>query len=105
MIWEEAYTRLLEEGKADGHSYFSTYKMKLFQDEDSKELFYPRLKVLLQFTIYNMIKHFQDIKNQLSIGLKYCLLPKGYTPMHRCRRSRDRMVLGFPNCKSTFNLG
>jgi len=42
-----------------------------------------------------LIKHFQDIKNQLSIGLKYCLLPKGYTPMNRCRRGRDRMVVGF----------
>ena len=60
---EEAYARLREEGKADGHSYFRTYKMKLFQDEYSKELFYPRLKVFLQFTIYNLIKHFQDIKN------------------------------------------
>jgi hypothetical protein len=60
---EEAYARLREEGKADGHSYFRTYKMKLFQDEYSKELFYPRLKGLLQFTIYNLIKHFQDIKN------------------------------------------
>jgi hypothetical protein len=40
---EEAYTRLLEEGKADGHSYFSTYKMKLFQEEDSKEIVYQRV--------------------------------------------------------------
>jgi thioredoxin-related protein len=92
---EEAYTRLLEYGKADGYSYFSRFKMKLFQDEDSKELVHPILKVLLQFTIYNLIKHFQDIKNQLSIGLKYCLLPKEYTPMNRCRRGRDRMVVGF----------
>ena len=43
---EEAYTRLLEDGKADGYSYFSSFKMKLFQDEDSKELVHPRLKVL-----------------------------------------------------------
>ena len=60
---QEAYTRLLEEQKADGHSYFKTYKMKLFQDEDSKELVHPRFKVLLQFTIYNLIKRVQDIKN------------------------------------------
>jgi molecular chaperone DnaK (HSP70) len=43
---EEAYTRLLEDGGADGYSYFSRFKMKLFQDEDSKELVHPRLKVL-----------------------------------------------------------
>jgi molecular chaperone DnaK (HSP70) len=43
---EEAYTRLLEDGGADGHSYFSSFKMKLFQDEDSKELVHPILKVL-----------------------------------------------------------
>ena len=43
---EETYTQLLEDGEADGHSYFSTYKMKLFQDEDSKELVHPILKVL-----------------------------------------------------------
>ena len=43
---EEAYSRLLEDRKADGYSYFSTYKMKLFQDEDSKELVHPRSKVL-----------------------------------------------------------
>ena len=43
---EDAYTRLLEDGKADGYSYFSRFKMKLFQDEDSKELVHPRLKVL-----------------------------------------------------------
>ena len=45
---EEAYTRLLEDGKADGYSYFSSFKMKLFQDEDedSKELVHPILKVL-----------------------------------------------------------
>jgi hypothetical protein len=33
-------------GKADGYSYFSSFKMKLFQDEDSKELVHPILKVL-----------------------------------------------------------
>jgi len=43
---EEAYTRLLEDGEADGYSYFSCFKMKLFQGEDSKELVHPRLKVL-----------------------------------------------------------
>ena len=43
---EEAYTRLLEDDKADGYSYFSSFKMKLFQDEDSKELVHPILKVL-----------------------------------------------------------
>ena len=43
---EEAYSRLLEDGEADGYCYFSCFKMKLFQDEDSKELVYPRLKVL-----------------------------------------------------------
>jgi molecular chaperone DnaK (HSP70) len=45
---EEAYTRLLEDGGADGYSYFSSFKMKLFQDEDedSKELVHPILKVL-----------------------------------------------------------
>jgi hypothetical protein len=67
--------------------------MKLFQDEDSKELVHPILKVLRW--IFDLIKQFQDIKNQLSIDLKYCLLPKGYTPMNRCSRGRDRMVVGF----------
>ena len=43
---EAAYSRLLEDDKADGYSYFSRFKMKLFQDEDSKELVHPRLKVL-----------------------------------------------------------
>jgi molecular chaperone DnaK (HSP70) len=43
---EEVYSRLLEDGKADGYSYFSCFKMKLFQDEDSKELVHPRLEVL-----------------------------------------------------------
>jgi hypothetical protein len=67
--------------------------MKLFQDEDSKELVHPILKVLRW--IFDLIKQFQDIKNQLSIDLKYCLLLKGYTPMNRCSRGRDRMVVGF----------
>jgi hypothetical protein len=43
---EEAYTRLLEDGEADGYSYFSSFKMKLFQDEDSKGFVHPILKVL-----------------------------------------------------------
>ena len=43
---EEAYTQLLEDGEADGYSYFSRFKMKLFQEEDSKELVHPMLKVI-----------------------------------------------------------
>ena len=43
---EAVYSRLLEDHKADGHSYFSSFKMKLFQEEDSKEFVDPRLKVI-----------------------------------------------------------
>jgi hypothetical protein len=43
---EQAYSRLLEDRKADGYSYFSSFKMKLFQDKDSKEFVDPRLKVI-----------------------------------------------------------
>ena len=53
---EEAYTQLLEDGEADGYSYFSRFKMKLFQGEDSKELVHPMLKVIR--LIYDYIKHF-----------------------------------------------
>ena len=42
---EDAYAGLLEADEADGYSYFSRFKMELFQDEDSKELVHPVLKV------------------------------------------------------------
>ena len=43
---DETYSRLLEDGEADGYSYFSCFKMQLFQGDDSEELADPRLKVL-----------------------------------------------------------
>ncbi|CAG2209083.1 unnamed protein product [Mytilus edulis] len=41
---EQTYTELIESGEADEYSYFTRFKMKLFQDESISTVHHPELK-------------------------------------------------------------